>query len=137
MLMNFDTIQFIMIGKHINIFTDSLEKITINAEMVCPFGNEHNNHMIYNNWILDEKNLELFQNIEESFRKHMTEKYNIGSQWKWKSSIRNNQRFSKLLRTTNNSTCEYEKEGLYSVDITIDNIWLHKGTKTFGLIFHC
>jgi hypothetical protein len=135
--MDFEKIQFTMIGKHVKIFTDSLKKVQVNVDLECPFGNEYNNHMIYNNWILDETNLKLFQNIEESFKNHMIEQYSISSQWTWKSSIRKNSRFGSLLRTTNTMGYDYEKEYSFSVDITIDSIWLHKGTKTFGLMLHC
>jgi hypothetical protein len=135
--MDFDKIQFVMIGKHIKIFTDLLKKVVVSLDLECPFGNEHNNHLIYNNWILNDENFKLFQDIEQSFFNYMVEQYSIDSEWKWKSSLRKNSRFGSLLRTTNSFDYEYEKESLYSVDIIIDSVWLHRKTKTFGLLLKC
>jgi len=135
--MDFNNIQFVMMGKHVKIYTDTLKKIIINVNMETAFGNEINNHMTYNNWILKEDNRLLFQNLEDNFKEHMILKYEIGSEWNWKTSLRPNGTYENLLRTTNKSKCEYIKKNLYEVDITIDSIWLHKQTKTFGLMLQC
>lgn len=133
--MNFDKIKFIKMGKHIKVFNLEMEKINFTHELSSPFGNEKNANLIYVNWTIDDL-LEMLETIELEFYNHLKIVFEINSDWSWTSSVRKNS-YGNLLRSTNKSLNVYEKNKLYNVTISIDSIWLHKQTKTFGILWIC
>lgn len=133
--MDTNNIMLVKIGKHINIHTKDMKKIVLNYDLITPFGIEESNNLYYCNWIINGNTLnELFQ-VETVMEKYMREKYDIDLSWKWKSSIRRNNRFKNLLRTTVKSEYDYESDGYYNLDIIPNCIWIHRTTKTFGIQF--
>lgn len=130
-----NNIILVKVGKHINIHNNKMEKFVYNMDLNTPFGTEESNHLYYCNWIINGKNLNLLFEIENIIETFMRKKYDIGDCWTWKSSIRKNDRFKYLLRTTHKSDYEFEINSYNNVDITVNCIWLHKITKTFGIQF--
>jgi len=134
--MNFDNIIFVKFGKHINVYNKKMEKIYFLEQLSTVFGNEHSNSVNYINWTLSEDLLETLVDIETGMHAHMKETYEIKDDWTWCPSVRHLQDLH-CLRTTNSSDTQVVKNKEYTIKITLDRIWLHKPTKTYGIMWLC
>ena len=134
MTITIQDLHFIKMNKSIKLYTVDMEKLVLNFQLTASFGNEYNNNNTYVNWIVENSIVNQITRLERDIYEHMVETYDIDESWSWKTSLRKNKRWKTLLRTKNVSENDYEQDGYYDVDVTIDGIWLHKNTKTFGLL---
>jgi len=136
--MDFTKIQLINYNStKIKILNYKMEKIFFDVEdMVSPFGSEDVSGLKYINWDLGDKDMEdMIRTIEDSFKNEYNKKYDIDG-WEWISAIRKRQYpYTNLFRTKLISDKSFKPNMRYSVKLTIDSIWIHKKTKTYGLLW--
>ena len=133
--MNRENIRMIKKGSKIYVTNMSSrpEKIYFEMSVKTPFGIEESNNLKYVNWELTDEMKELLLVVEQSLCQQATSEYNQINSWTMKSSIRGKEEFTKLLRTKTDEFVEKNKE--YNVRITLDSIWLHNATQTYGLLW--
>ena len=134
--MDISKLNFIKYGKHVIVHDDKMKKISIPINTLTSFGDEVFNDMIYTNWILNDSDKLIFENIENSIYIFFKEEFNIDSIWIWKSSIRHTD-FGLFLRTTNKNNKKYNKNEIYDINIILNRIWINKDEKSFGIVWSC
>lgn len=137
--MNFNKIQLVKCGPtKVKILNDKFEHLFFDiTDIVTPFGSEDISGRHYINWEIDDKETEEFLlTIDKSFKEEY-DKNNDVSDLTWNSAIiKRPFPYNSIFRTKNISETNFLPNTRYNIRISLDSIWLHKKTKSYGLLWH-
>jgi|SaaInlStandDraft_7_1057024.scaffolds.fasta_scaffold54677_2 hypothetical protein len=133
--MNFDKIDIIQKIKGFKIYSHesgTMEKIKFCLEdIVSPFALETFNKVTYINWEIPDDVVNVILCVEDSLQNEIISRYPTYQTWKWLTTIRGKDNYTKLLRTK--SSLLIEKNIKTNITIILDKLWTDDKTKTFGL----